>query len=173
MATTYELIAKNVLGSDTATVTFSSIPGTGYTDLVLVASCRSSLAAGNDDLYLQFNSDSSSAYSQRHIRGTGSGRFSGATSSQTSMYLLAISAGSTTSDTFSSTEIYIPNYANTTTNKSVSYTNLYENNATAAIIAAGAGLWGSTNAITQIDLFTPSSDFVTGSSFYLYGITKS
>lgn len=171
MATTMRLIAKNVLGSDTATVTFDDIPGSAYTDLYIVASARSSLSAGNDDLYLRFNNSSATIYSTRHVRGDGTNTFSGSDSAQNRMYLLAIAANSTTASTFSSTEVYVPNYAGST-NKSISYTNLYENNATTAIAAAGAGLWASTSAITRVDLFTPSSNFRSGSSFFLYGITK-
>jgi hypothetical protein len=37
MAATYELIASQVLGSAAATVTFSGIPSTRLTDLLLVA----------------------------------------------------------------------------------------------------------------------------------------
>jgi hypothetical protein len=50
-----------------------------------------------------------------------------------------------------------------------------EDNATEAYIAATAGLYRNTSAITSIsiDSVTTSINLVSGSSFYLYGIKNS
>jgi hypothetical protein len=171
MATTMKLIAKNVLGSDTATVTFSSIPGT-YTDLYIVISARSSsgdLTVGQADfLYMNLNSTNQSSH--RYLYGTGSGTGS-ATSPTRGLGFLTDPA--CTSNTFASIEIYIPNYAGTTA-KSVSAISMTENNATAATMAAHAALFSSvTSAVTSIDFTTEdAASFKSGSSFFLYGISK-
>jgi hypothetical protein len=168
MATTCKLISKQTLGSAAAPVTFDNIPAT-YTDLLCVVSGRSANAVSTIGMWLRFNSDTNGAnYSWRRLYGTGS-----ATGSDTSGNAPMIIAGdSATADTFASVEIYIPNYAGST-NKSVSATGATENNATAAVIAATAGLWSNTAAITSVSFYVDSSqNFKSGSSFFLYGITK-
>lgn len=170
MATTMKLIAKNVLGSDTATVTFSSIPGT-MTDLLIIVSARSSRAEIVDTLKMTFNG-SSSGYSDRAFQVSGTNVVSYAASSATYNEVGLVTGSNATANTFGSGEIYIPNYAGST-NKSVSATTVYENNATAGYINATACLWANTAAITSVALgLTTGPNFKSGSSFFLYGITK-
>ena len=64
---TYTPIASQTLASTVANVTFSSIPQ-GYTDLVLVVSSSTST---NTNLYLRFNNDSTSLYSDTVLNGNG------------------------------------------------------------------------------------------------------
>lgn len=168
MATTYELIASTTLGSASAPVTFSSIPAT-YDDLCCIVSSRSANAVATIGLFVRFNGDTNAAnYSWRRLYGTGS-----ATGSDTNGNAPMIIPGdSATASTFGSIEIYVPNYAGAA-NKSLSATGVTENNATAAVIAATAGLWSSTSAITSLSLYVDSAqNFKTGSSFYLFGISK-
>ena len=47
-----------------------------------------------------------------------------------------------------------------------------ENNATTAYIANYANLWQTSSAITSISLQVTGQNFVSGSSFYLYGISS-
>jgi hypothetical protein len=172
MATTCKLIAKNVLGSDTATVTFSTIAAT-YTDLLVVCSSRTDRGNNGDAIVLQFNSDTGNNYSTRSLYGTGSSAVSTSWSSVSGIYLVqAATANSDTASTFGNAEAYIPNYAGST-NKSVSHTGVTENNNATAYMSADAGLWSNTAAITSM-LLKPlnGSNFKSGSSFYLYGITK-
>ena len=172
MATTCKLIAKNVLGSDTASVTFSSIVGT-YTDLLLICSARTDRGNNGDALVLQFNSDTGNNYSTRSLYGTGSAAVSTSWSSVAGIYLVqATTANSDTASTFGSSETYIPNYAGAT-NKSVSHTGNSENNAATSYMSADAGLWSNTAAITAL-LLKPlnGTNLKSGSSFFLYGITK-
>ena len=61
MATTYEPIATNTLGSAAANITFSSIPAT-YTDLRVVVVALTT--NNNWNIELRLNSDSSTLYSQ-------------------------------------------------------------------------------------------------------------
>ena len=171
MATTCKLIAKTVLGSDTASITFSSIPGT-YDDLLLCVSLRSDETGGDgfDSFNLRFNGDTGSNYTYRRIRGDGSGVAS-ATATQTSLRTGYYNLASSTSNCFGNGEIYLPNYAGST-NKSMSSTTVAEQNSSTAYIAAIAGLWSDTSAITTILISPLSGNWVTNSSAYLYGITK-
>jgi hypothetical protein len=169
-ATTMRLIAKQTLGSDTASVTFSDIPST-YTDLYLVYSARSAISDTYDDLKIRFNG-STTGYSCRILYGYNT---TPASASFAEILGMMVSGNTATSNTFGSGEIYIPNYASTTVNKSVSLTSCSENNSsTMVFLYAAAGLWSNTAAITSltIDDYSGGSNIKSGSSFFLYGITK-
>lgn len=169
MATTCKLIAKVSLGSDAANIDFTSIPGT-YTDLMLVASLRSKRASPQvlDNIKIEFNG-SSSNFSYRRLVFENTTVTSD--SDTTNLIPIATALGATAS-TFSSAEIYIPNYAGST-NKSFSSTGLAETNAAAAQGWIGAHLWSNTAAITSLLIKTNTGlDLASGSSAFLYGITK-
>jgi hypothetical protein len=173
MATTCKLIAKTVLGSSASNIEFTSIPGTGYTDLLVVCSLRTDRSVHAETVKLTLNGASTN-YSERMLYGDSVGVASYA---QSLAYLGAIfcDSASATSSTFGNAEIYIPNYAGST-NKSVSATSVTEHNSATqnqAYITAFAGLWSSTAAITSLKLAPVTGpNFVSGSSAFLYGITK-
>ena len=175
MANTYTLISSNVLSSSAASVTFSSIPAT-YTDLVLRYSVRDDSANTYGGATLKFNG-SSTGYSHTDLRTiTGTTASSSQLSNQTEEQLVySVSGGGTTANTFANSELYIPNYAGSA-NKCFSGDYRPENNATSAGRGPGimAILWSNTSAITSFVL-TPTfaTNFVSGSSFYLYGIKNS
>ena len=174
MANTYVLIASNTLSSSAASVTFSSIPGT-YTDLVLKISARSDESGGSQNpIYMKLNNTSTgSLYSLTRIMGNGatvtSSRFTNRSSDL--FYEDFINAGQNTANTFSNNEIYISNYTSTTS-KTISVFGAQETNATTAYLTANASLFRNTSAITQISL-TCDANFVSGSSFFLYGVKSS
>ena len=169
MATTYTLINSNVLTSSAASVTFSSIPAT-YTDLVVRWSAR--LDNNSVDEKFTLNATGGSSHSETILKWnpivyTASGRATGIG------YVETMAVASTwTSNTFSSSEAYIPNYANTTYNKPFSVISLTENNSGDVWNTAVAGLINNTSAITQLTIAPSSGNYVSGSSFYLYGISN-
>jgi len=174
MTANYVLLEKITVGAAGASsVTFSGIPQTGYTDLVIKASVRTSEAAGAvwDSLLLRFNG-SSTGYSDRSLGGDGSTAFSFSNTFTNYIFCGDIANALVTSNTFSSVELTIPNYASSN-NKSVSIDSVEENNATTAQTDLTAGLWSNTAAITSIT-FTPGAgpNFVANSTFYLYGVAK-
>ena len=175
MANTYTLIQAQTLASSAASVTFSSIPAT-YTDLVVRMSVRSDRANVADGLFLKFNSDTASVYSSTYLSVNnsdsivGSGRGTGTSSD---VYYYYTDGANATSNTFSNTELYIPSYT-ASQNKPLSLTSMAEGNTAAFSMGANAGLWRNTAAITSINIVSfVGANFVTGSSFYLYGIKNS
>jgi len=176
MATTYTLISSSVLSATTQSVTFSSIPQT-YTDLVLRMSYRTN-ASGNfgSNPAIRFNSDATSNYSYTMIEGNGTSAASSTQSAINALYMQSSDSAGNTADTFTSTEVYIPNYTGTA-NKPISIFKVAEQNATGAEMHAFASLYRGASAISTI-LIGPSSNivsnsFLSGSSFYLYGIKNS
>lgn len=171
MPTTYTLIASNTLSSSAASVTFSAIPNT-FTDLVLKLSVRTA-DTGPENVQIYFNTDTATNYSTTYLQGSGSAASSSRYTSQTVIQNPNTIPGTTyTTNTFGNIEIYIPSYT-ASQNKPVSLYGASENNATAAYINAGAGLWRGTSAITQIVIDQSGGNFVSGSSFFLYGIKNS
>ena len=168
MATTCKLIAKNVLGSNTANVEFTSIPST-YTDLLVVASARTTRASNTwADVRIRYNGAANdTGLSGRYLQGNGA---TAASATVAYGWIGDVTATTATSNTLASLEVYIPNYAGST-NKLFSSVCAHETNATTAYLVAIAGLWSDTSAITSLKLI-PVGDFVSGSSFFLYGITK-
>lgn len=175
MANTYTLISSNVLSSSAASVTFSSIPAT-YTDLVLRVSAREN-AGGQypNAINLTFNGSSASNYSITHAYADTTSASSNRYSNQPAAYINGAVNGSTsTSNTFSSVEIYIPSY-NATQNKPFATSYVVETALSSNLVwtvGTAAGLRSVTAAITSITLDCGAS-FGIGSSFYLYGIKNS
>ena len=173
MPNTYTLISSNVLSSSAASVTFSAIPST-YTDLVLRASTRGSRAAVIDNIVVKFNADSSTNYSTRLITGVGTSASSYGNSNDNSLSFNSSNGDTSTANSFGSFEIYVPNYLSTSA-KPVSVISLSEtNSATDAYMRVLANLYRGTSAISSIAL-TPEigPNWLSGSSFYLYGIKNS
>jgi hypothetical protein len=175
MATTYTLISSNVLGSNASSVTISSIPQT-YTDLVLRTSTRNTFSDIYQLEFLEISGNAGTVYSYTRMSGTGSTAISnqGVTGTFSWMQTTFGTGSNATASTFSNNEFYIPNYTNTTMNKQISFHYTNENNASAAILGAGAGRYGSNGAVTQLKFtISGSANIVAGSSFYLYGIKNS
>ena len=161
------LIASNTLSSATNTVTFSSIPST-YTDLVLRISCRKDTPGTKGEYIVIFNSTFGS--------GTRIVATSGvvvADRPSTNLRPNTLQSGGT-SNTYDSTEIYIPNYAGSTS-KPVSMFNAQEfDNTSDDQLTLVAALFNITSAITTVSIRNGLGvNFVAGSSFFLYGLKNS
>jgi hypothetical protein len=172
MADTFVKIASVAVGSGGAsTIDFTSIPGT-YTDLCLKVSYRDGFAASFLTPNIYFNGvNTGTSYSGRRLEGNGASVGSGNYSSGAKATVENINAGSSTVSTFTSAEIYIPNYAGSN-NKSWSMDIVTENNATTSFAELHASLFSNTSAINRVTLEAPSS-FVQYSTATLYGISKS
>jgi hypothetical protein len=172
MPSTYTLISSNVLSSSAASVTFSAIPST-YTDLVVRGSTRVDSGSASS-IQIRYNASiGGTDYSVTNLRGNGSAASSDALSGNDYGFAaFANNLSTMTADTFSSWEIYLPGYLSST-KKPSSVISSQETNATSASTNAAANLWQGTAAITSIGFALSSSNWVSGSSFYLYGIKNS
>ena len=174
MPSTYTLISSNVLTSSAASVIFSAIPST-YTDLVIRMSARSDrVSTGNLATFNIKINDATSGYSVTYIVAEGATVSSSRTSNAANIFAGALPVSGTTANTFSSNEIYIPSYT-ANQNKPFSHSWFVENNDASSLVVVGteANLYSSTTAISSITLYPSTYNFVSGSSFYLYGIKNS
>jgi hypothetical protein len=159
---TYEPIATNTLSSSAATVTFSSISGS-YTDLIIICSVKGS--ASNGTIQVRFNGDTGTNYSYTRMYGVGSGTPGTDRSSNVSSMQLE-DAGASFSGQFIVARGFINNYSNSTTYKTM----IGRGDEVGNVTMATSNLWRNSSAITSITIFTPSNDFISGSTFTLYGI---
>jgi len=173
MASSMTKISSVTVGSGgAATISFTGIPQTGYTDLLVKACVRGLNASVADQLYVRFNGDSGLNYSDRYLQGNGASVSSSFGSGVSLLTLYnAIPAATATANTFGNLEFYIPN-AFGSNYKSLSSDQVGENNATTAYATLQAGLWSSTSAITSILIGGYFSTIAQYSTFTLYGITK-
>lgn len=177
MASAYTLISSNVLSSSAGTVTFSSIPAT-YTDLVLKVNARGSDTGNYLSVQLRFNGDTATNYSRTAIYGySPGGSFGSARGSSLSATtaMMSSNADSATANTFGNAEFYIPSYL-VAQNKPLSSFGVAESNTGQGFMDATAHLWRNSAAVTSITIspgFGSAYNWLTGSSFYLYGISNS
>jgi len=173
MPATYEPIATTTLGSAAADITFTSIPGT-YTDLRLVVVGRCT-AAGVDTqgMYLQFNGNTATNYSNTQILGNGSSAISDYSNNNSIMQCGELPAGNISTSIFALNTADIFSYTGST-NKTVLVTSNADMNTgtTASRVWRLVGLWRQTSAITSIKVYPSGSNFDTGTTATLYGILK-
>jgi hypothetical protein len=165
----YILLERIELNASAASVTFANIPQTGYTDLKMVISSRSSQSGLGEANRISFNGNTTNGdYTQKRLLGTGSAASS---QSQTTREVSFNNGSTSTASTFANSEIYIPNYTGSSA-KSASIDTVTENNGSEAYAALIAILWSGTAAITSIAL-TPETGGATYSqysTFSLYGL---
>jgi len=162
MAKTYEPIATTNGTGSSATISFTSIPGT-YTDLVMVFDGAAS-SGGTGGLDFIINGvTSGTLYSYTRLQGNGSAASSARVSSQNSGGFGYISSSNR-----SMSILNIMNYSNATTNKTAIARSL-THDASDGRVGAYVTLYRSTSAVTQLDI-TATQNFTTASTFTLYGI---
>lgn len=160
MARTYDSIASSTSTGSSNTITFSSIAST-YTDLIISGIIKGTNA---NDAYLRYNSDTGSNYSDTTLRGTGTTASSVRNTNAVGIDLGAISTIGATD--VANLTIHIFNYSSTSVNKTCLVRFNLASNQTLLL----TGLWRSTSAITSLSLFNRGGNWVSGTTFALYGI---
>lgn len=171
MPATYTLISSTVLTGNQVTVTFSSIPAT-YTDLVVRASVRSDNASDETTFTMKLNGGATTDVSVTRLYGTGSSANSNRTTVATGATLYNANGSTSTSNTFTNFEVYIPSYT-AAAGKPISVDTAVESNIANPITrGTHAVLFNNNSAITSISFNRSTDNWVSGSSFYLYGISN-
>jgi hypothetical protein len=171
MAYTYSKLASTTVGAGgVATITLSNIPQ-NYTDIKVVLSARSTTSNtgyGRLGLYIAING-SSTSFTGVDALGFGSNGTGTTTYSTTRCGW--INANDATANTFSSTDIYIPNYS-TSVNKSFSCDFATENNVAGELVGGfSQNLWLNPTAISSLTFSIESGySFSQYTTVTLYGI---
>ncbi len=169
----FESIATVTVGAGgSATVSFTSIPGT-YQHLQIRLIARASIADSADhNIVAAFNSDTTFTNYRTHVLDGDGASASSGTAQVSGFYASGgLTLGnSSTASTFSASVIDILDYTNTNKNTTVRVLNGFDRNG-AGFIRFGSSLWLNTAAITQIDLsLRTGTSFVQNTHIALYGI---
>jgi hypothetical protein len=157
-------LANTTLGSNSTTITFSSIPGT-YQDLYLVVVGRSS---GGFYQNIRFNGDSGSNYNVLRFTSNSTTVNSG---TQASVGRGLISDQSFNSSITGAAFVHILDYARTDKHKTT-IGDVHVDNSTYAEMICNR--WANTAAITTVALSSDSGQlYLAGTTFALYGVRGS
>lgn len=168
-------ISESILGSASASVTFSSIPST-FRQLEIHAVARGSNASGFVNTYMRFNSDSTAIYDYEEDAAVGSSPGAAESLSDTGAKLAQIAGASAIAGSCGIFVCNIPWYTGTTFWKTFTSNNMLQAQTTSTAQSGQlytkqwTGRWRSTSAITSITIFPETGNFITGSSFALYGL---
>lgn len=167
----YELISSTILGSNTAGVTFSSIPSS-YKHLQIRFVARNSTSGTRDELRVRFNGSTAYNHAYHKLQGDGSNVTSSAVTTTDGMNGGWITGPSETANVFGAGVIDILDYASSSKNKTIrSFSGLNGPSGGFYVSLNSGFFYANTNAITSIELNTINVyDFATGSRFSLYGI---
>ena len=171
----WRFISETVLTGTAASVTFSSIPGT-YRTLVLMVQSKSDRAATSDSVQCQINGDTGNNYDAiyNYERGDDS-RASGAALAGANIWIgYCEAATGGMADNWSPLVCQFPGYALTDRDKWLqSRSAVFGDASTAAdlFMTWHAGRWQNTAAITSLLIkLNTGPNFISGSRFTLYGI---
>jgi hypothetical protein len=171
MAENYVLLETIRANISTASVTFDNLPTSGYTDLKILMSARSTRNNSTDSVGMTVNG-SSSTYTNYRIYAFDANAGTSDNFTQVGYNVSPVPAAQTFANHFSNTEIYLTDYLSSST-KAASWMSAAPSASTVGNgLVLGNGLWSGTGAITSITLFTDSpSEFASGSTFYLCGLS--
>tara|TARA_R110000782_G_scaffold261065_1_gene352508 strand:- start:245 stop:751 length:507 start_codon:yes stop_codon:yes gene_type:complete len=163
-----QLIETINVGSGGATsLEWLNIPQDG-SDLMIQMSARGNDTNRNIGMRLYYNNDFTQGnYKFTNLVANGSGEFAGSGSFAPP---IQIQGDSSTTNVFSSSSIYITNYA-ATSRKGLKSESITENNAALATMAILSGQYTPTSPITRIKLVTDAVSFLQHSTASLYKVT--
>jgi hypothetical protein len=168
------IYTQTVGATSVGNVIFNNVPQF-YTDLNLVISARS-LGSSGGRIRLNFNNSAANTFSTTVIAGTGSTAVSFREANSNNIIISPFSMSNDTSNVFTNSQVYIPNYTSNNF-KSLTSDAVKENNTSTITNYEGmnltAGLWQNTSAITSLVIVTEGGNFVQHSTFSLYGIIRS
>lgn len=165
---------ESLLGAPAASVSFSTLPSTGYRTARIVWQARGTNASEDVAVNVQFNADTGNNYDCETYQFAGTttaGIGISEVGNTSSMRLGTCAAGTATANYASSGQITIPNFAGTTFVKSCFATVAHEISTTTGKIRfeVDQGLWHATPAaVSSILVFPAAGNFATGSLFTLY-----
>lgn len=164
----YESIATFTLASDTASVTFSSIPST-YKHIQIRLMARGTKAAADCRWYARLNGDTGTNYSLHALIGSGTAASAQGAASQNYIEGRAVTGNTATSGIFGTAILDYHDYSSTTKNKTLRAITGNDRNG-AGEIGLTSSVWLSTAAISSVLIYPESDSWLTGSTFSLYGI---
>lgn len=160
---TYTNLATTTLGSDSASITFSSI-SSSFTDIIVVGRMVAT-SGGSNNVRMRFNGDSGNNYSLTWLYGDGT---SAGSTRNTNVSGITLSYPNSSNGINPEFIVHVQNYSNSTTYKTALVRNSWAGSNGAA--SAQVGLWRDASTINQISFHTTNTNFGAGMTITLYGI---
>jgi hypothetical protein len=170
-AGSFDLLETQVLGSSTASVTFSSLStyaSAGYQHLQIRGVWKGDSSTGLGAGLLRFNGDSGTNYSSHLLDGTGSSVTSAAVVNNSYIFPGYFTRNNSNSTRFGGFVCDILDPFETTKYKTTR--TLWGVNDSSNYVGLASGSWRNTEALTSITLSGDTGNILTGSRFSLYGI---
>jgi hypothetical protein len=172
---TYDLIESKSLGSNTTTVSFTSIPAT-YTHLLLKLSTRDgSYSSVNASMYMRFNSDTTTANYNNTAYAYGnqaaSPTVAGAISPQPGFFYGQMPGPGNATTMWCNTYVIIPNYTGSIAKRANSLSCNMTQGTDGPWQTFSSGRWSGTAAINEVNLIS-DGNYASGSFIQLYGISN-
>jgi hypothetical protein len=165
----YELISTTLISTDTASVTFSSIPA-GYKHLQVRWTAKGT-SNGPNNIAVEINGvTSTGSYYSHEIVGAGSGVNSYNNTGQNWVRVGLIPGPSDSSGIYGNGITEILDFASTTKTKTLRTFNGYHGNSSGSRVMLRSSLFDNTSAITQIKFLLQSGNIILGSRFSIYGV---
>lgn len=164
----FVLLEQQVLGSTTASVTFSNLAtyASTYKHLQIRAVARSSNASTRTELAIRLNGDTGNNYAGHSVYGFSGSVLSGWEANVSRMIVGFLPAANATSGMFAPAVIdLLDPYASK--NKTLRSLNGVQVD---GLVILASGAWFNTASLTSITALPLAGSFVTGSRFSLYGV---
>lgn len=162
----------SVSSATVSSISFTGIPQ-GATDILILASLRQNAGDVTDQVNIRVNNVASGVYDYTQLYGTGTSRAS-VTRTNQNIWEIYGNGNNSSANTFGAFSLYIPNYANSSINKTANIEAVSENFGTEAWQTILSGSIKQTTPITSVQLNTRDGTlyFAQGSTASLYTITK-
>lgn len=164
----WTLIAKSTLTSSQSSVVFGSVPSS-YADLFLCISARSTNVSNNSSVSVSTNNTTNGG--NQFWRVTQGAQQAGVLTNTNTYFGLYIPAAAEQANTYGYMTFYIPSYPDTSLYRIFTSIGATGGTSASRYIAGSGGSQASGTAINSVTITEANSDnFVSGSSFYLFGV---
>ena len=168
---TYIPIGSVTLSATATEVVFSSLPTSGYRDLVLVVTGYTTTTATNGQwLRAEYNGDTTTANYNRVTMEAGGGSTSIRSLSGSERDIGKMNTNSSGNTAHSTSVINFQDYSASDKHKTIISRSSGKDGALDFAVSAIATRWANTAPISSIKLFLDSNSFAIGSTFSLYAI---
>jgi hypothetical protein len=164
---TYTPLANLTLSSAQSSVTFASLPTSGYRDLVISMNVNTT-ATGTSLVWYRLNGDSGANYYRQEMRANSSSQTASGDTQQSVGFIGTMNGTTIGSNRYTPINLNWLDYRQTDKHKNV----LGRFSGANAIVGAFISRWQNTSAITSILIQADSGSFGAGSTFALYGIAS-
>jgi hypothetical protein len=169
--TSFESIATLSGTGSSGTISFTSIPST-YKHLQIRAIARENSGGGSNDTFLglSFNGSSGNNYATHYLNGDGASTSASGSGSYPRIFPGIAAQNSAPSNVMGVFVLDLLDYASTNKYKTTRSLMGFDKNGSGSITIT-SGLWLSTSAINQIDIYSKDGQsFTTSTTIALYGI---